>query len=331
MSFENKAFALARDWLSAKSGHVLLISGAKGAGKRALAARISQSILCETPEDAQACGHCAACRYFLAGNHPDYFLLSLEDGEKNIKVAAVREHLLADTIRQPQLGKYKAYVIEADGLNEQGQNALLKTLEEPPPYAYFILTISAEEKLLPTVRSRVVPLRLAPLSAKEMQAALSEKGQHVDASMSRILTSLTNGSLGQAIELLESPWFFELRADLWQHMQTWPKLQRYLLLTEEFNFLNSEKEHYGEIMQILQSLLRDLLALRTGADPKSLVNQDFSASLQHFHKQNYYDGAALEALLTELGKMNLGRQVNENFEMSVCNLMLEFERLRLGR
>lgn len=330
MPFANKASKQAQEWLTARSGQVLLISGAKGAGKRALAAEIAQSLLCESPIEAQACGQCAACRYFLAGNHPDYFVLSPNAGDKNIKVAAVREQLVSDTFLQPQIGLAKVYIIEADYLNEQGQNALLKTLEEPPAYAYFILTVAAEEKLLPTVRSRVVPLRLMPLTTVEMHSALLKSGHDVDLARAGMLSALTGGSPGQAVELLESPWFMSLRSDLWLHFQNWPLQPRYLLLIEEFNFLNGEKDHYTEILQLLHAFLRDLLALKKGADPKSLVNQDFTAELLAFHRKSFYDAAGLQSLLDEVAKMSHGQEVNENFEMAVCNLLLLFEKLHLA-
>lgn len=327
MPFLNKASSQAHEWLAAKSGQVLLISGARGAGKRALATEIAQSILCESPIEAQACGQCAACRYFMSGNHPDCFVLSPNEGEKNIKVAAVREQLVSDTFLQPQIGHAKVYIIEADHLNEQGQNALLKTLEEPPDYCYFILTVAAEEKLLPTVRSRVVPIRIMPLTAAELQAALLNSGRELDLDEAGVLRSLSGGSPGQALDLVESPWFMGLRSDLWLHLQNWPLQPRYILLTEEFNFLNAEKEHYAEILQILHAFLRDLLALKKGAAAQSLINQDLATEMLGFHRKGYFDAAALQVLLDELAQMSRGRQVNENFEMAVCNLLLLFEKL----
>lgn len=326
-----KAFDQAKTWLRHKSGQVLLISGAPGSGKHALARDLAQSILCETPIEGQACGSCTACRYFMAQSHPDFVSLAAAEGEKTLKVAQIREQLMTDVIRQPQIGRSKVYLISADGLNEQGQNALLKTLEEPPPYAYLILTISSEEKLLPTVRSRVVPLRLMPLSASDLRAALAECGRHVDEKQAALLAALSNGAAGKALALLESSWFMELRADLWTHLQTWPRLPRYLLLTQEFDFLNAEKERYRECIQILQSFLRDLFALTKKASADQLLNQDLAQSLEDFHRQGHYGASALEHLLQRLDGMQEGLKVNENFEMAVCSLLLDFAEQKIDK
>jgi DNA polymerase-3 subunit delta' len=90
------------------------------------------------------------------GVHPDYRELELQEKEKVIPVDAVRQRIGADLYHQPQLGMRKVYLVDADALNEQGQNALLKSLEEPPPYAIFLLTALSARHLLPTIVSRAV-------------------------------------------------------------------------------------------------------------------------------------------------------------------------------
>lgn len=329
MPLQNDLFERVKASLAAHSSQAFLISGAKGAGKLKAARHIAQYILCEAPLETQACGQCAACRYFLAGNHPDFYSLEPAPEEKLIKVAAVRESLLSDTVMKPQFGKSKVYIIAADYLNEQGQNALLKTLEEPPPYAFFILTVQAAEKLLPTVRSRVIPLHIPALKPQEMQTALAEAGYTIDLQEAAMLTALSDGAAGQAEELLASPWFMELRSELIEHLLQWPLKPRYLLLTEEFEFFNAEKEHYDELLRIMMSVLRDLLALQTGAGQEQLLNRDFADALHKFTRQKHYDVVGLQAISAELELMQRGREVNENFEMSVCELLLQFEKYRL--
>ncbi len=324
MPLHHKATEQARIWIRNKSGQALLISGAPGSGKQALAKDLAQSILCQNTKDGQACGSCAACRYFIARSHPDYIEMLPAEGEKTLKVAQIREQVLSDVIKKPQIGQSKVYLISADALNEQGQNALLKTLEEPPPYVYIILTIASEEKLLPTVRSRVQPLKLMPLSTEDLQKCLAHSGQSVDLEQAVLLNALSNGAPGKALAILESSWFMELRADLWEHFSSWSRLPRHLLLTQEFDFLNAEKERYGEVILILQSFLRDLLALTKGAALDQVINRDLVKGLDQVRREASYDTADLEHLLLRLDNMQRGRQVNENFEMAVCALLLDF-------
>lgn len=314
------------DWLAERRGQALLICGAEGSGKLTLARWLAEALLCEAGGAEGACGHCPACRYLAAGSHPDLTLLEAEAGDKSIKVAAVREKVVADLIRLPQIGASKVYLIDADLLNEQGQNALLKSLEEPPPYAYFILRASSEKRLADTLRSRVVPLRLLPLAAADLRAALAQNGREVDEAQARMLCALGGGAPGQALELLNSEWFTELRAELWQRFQSWFDLPLHVLLSEEFAFFNAERERYPQILGMLQSFLRDWLALLGGASRARLINADLADELERLARRGR-SREPLLSLLDKLARMQRGREVNENFEMAVCAFLYQ---LHLG-
>ena len=179
--------------------HFYLISGPQGSGKRTLARLLAQAIMCEHPD--RPCGKCAACRKILASTHPD--LITVEDPEhKNIPVRMVRDIRETVFIR-PNEGSRKIYLFPQD-MGVEGQNALLKVLEEPPAYGVFILLADNPEKILPTVRSRCTELALSAVSPQELLPWLTAKcpdaaRDDLDAAIAR-----SGGYPGQALALLQS-------------------------------------------------------------------------------------------------------------------------------
>ena len=192
---QNLAESLAKNHIS----HFYLISGPRGAGKQTLAKLLAQAILCQGKR--KPCGSCESCRKLQSGNHPDF--ITVEDPEhKNVAVKIVRA-FREDVFIRPNESDYKIYLFPQD-LGIEGQNALLKILEEPPQYGVFLLLTDNPEKLLPTVRSRCTELKLLPLPEKTLMAYLSarfpDKGQEDLAAAA----ARSGGFLGQALELLET-------------------------------------------------------------------------------------------------------------------------------
>ena len=179
--------------------HFYLISGPKGSGKHTLAGLLAAAILCHDP--MKPCLRCHACRRVMENNHPDF--ITVEDPEhKNVAVKIVRE-FREDMFILPNESDYKIYLFPQE-LGTEGQNALLKILEEPPSYGVFILLTDNPEKLLPTVRSRCTELKLQALPADILRSQLAHDfpdaaAEDIDAAIVR-----SGGFLGQARELLES-------------------------------------------------------------------------------------------------------------------------------
>lgn len=149
-----------------KLPHALLFSGPAGSGQLEAAAELAQTLFCRQPKEGEPCGACPDCRQVLSGGHADYFVLKPEEGHA-LKIEPVRE-LMARAAFKPFQAPAKVLVIDqAHAMNDVAQNAILKTLEEPPAHTYFILISHANEKLLPTIRSRAQTLHFMP-RAQEM-------------------------------------------------------------------------------------------------------------------------------------------------------------------
>lgn len=179
--------------------HFYLISGPKGSGKHTLARLLASALMCE--EDSRPCGKCAACRKIMANTHPDF--ITVDDPEhKNVAVRIIREAREGMFIR-PNEGQRKIYLFPQE-MGIEGQNALLKILEEPPSYGVFIILSDNPEKLLTTVRSRCTELALTPVDPSVLRPWLAER--FPDASSEDLEAAIRRGGgyPGQALEILES-------------------------------------------------------------------------------------------------------------------------------
>lgn len=144
-----------------KVSHAYILNGEKGSGKKLLANLFAMSLQCQNlQEDGDACGECQSCKQAAHGNQPDIKIISHEK-PGSISVDEIREQINQDIVIKPYSSKHKVYIMpDADLMTVQAQNALLKTLEEPPQYAVILLLTENAEVLLPTIRSRCVMLKL---------------------------------------------------------------------------------------------------------------------------------------------------------------------------
>jgi len=181
-----------------RASHFYLISGPAGSGKRTLARLLSAAILCTG--ETKPCLHCNHCRKAMADTHPDKITVTDPD-HKNVAVKLVRQ-MRDDLFVRPNEGDKKIYIFPQE-LGIEGQNALLKTLEEPPGYGVFILLSDNPEKLLPTIRSRATELRLSALDTDILKTELRRRFPDADVATLEAGAERSGGYLGQALTLLE--------------------------------------------------------------------------------------------------------------------------------
>ena len=178
--------------------HFYLISGPEGSGKHTLAKLLTAAILCRAED--KPCGRCGPCRKVLEGNHPD--VITVDDPDhKTVAVKIVRD-AREDVFIRPNEADFKIYLFPQE-LGIEGQNTLLKILEEPPKHGVFILLTDNPDKLLPTVRSRCTELALQALDADTLCRALAREFPDRSEEDLRAAAVRSGGWLGQARVLLD--------------------------------------------------------------------------------------------------------------------------------
>ncbi len=191
--------------------HGLIFAGKTGVGKATTAAALAATFLCPRAADARPCGQCESCRGMAHDNHPDYHVITKElirVIDKNSKAKAIdlsvkviRPALIEPAYRKPLLNHGKVFIIEqADLMNAPAQNALLKTLEEPPGRTLIVLLSDQPESLLPTIRSRTQTVRFANLDRPLIEQQLIQRG--IDPGRAPLAAGLADGSLGLALQWL---------------------------------------------------------------------------------------------------------------------------------
>ena len=191
-----------------KISHAYILTGEAGMGRKSIARAFAMTLLCEKGGSEQ-CMSCHSCKQILAGSHPDLIYLSHEK-PASIGVDDIREQVNDTIMIRPYSSYYKVYIIdEAEKMTVQAQNALLKTIEEPPSYAVMILITTNEEAFLPTILSRCVKLKLKPLRDTTVKAFLTEH-LGIPEKDADIYAAFARGNLGRAIHIASSEEFKEL-------------------------------------------------------------------------------------------------------------------------
>ena len=281
---------LARSIGAGHISHFYLISGPAGSGKRTLARLLSAAILCRG--QGKPCLSCGPCRKVLAGNHPD--LITVEDPEhKNVAVKIVRQ-TREDMFVRPNESDYKIYIFPQE-LGVEGQNALLKILEEPPAYGVFILLTDNPEKLLPTVRSRCTELALTAVPEKILRQHLTLAYPKASAEDIAAAIQRSGGYLGQAKEMLEEgEGVPQQTVDFIRVYAARNALGLVQVLTPMEKW---KRDALIEILRSWQELMEQALACRAGLPVPSALARDLSqgrsapelmAALKALQKATHY-------------------------------------------
>ena len=200
---------------------VLLLIGPPSTGKTTLALDLAAGLLCAAGDgEARPCRACRACRLVASGTHQDLHRLAPEGSGRQVRIGdpgdpepGTVRHLIRELARLPVEGRHRVAVIEgAHRMNEDAQNALLKTLEEPPAGATLILCADEPERLLPTVRSRAATLRLGPLGIRAIEGLLGERG--IDPPRAARLARLAGGRPGLALAYAAAPQAVDAREEI---------------------------------------------------------------------------------------------------------------------
>ncbi len=268
---------LSRALSQGKLSHCYLLCGPSGSGKHTLAQAIAAAMQC-TGHNAP-CGVCNACRKVFSGNHPDV-ITCVDPKHKQFGVESART-ICADAYIRPNEGAYKIYIFPQEW-NLAAQNAFLKLIEEPPPYAVFLLLSSNPDQLLPTVRSRCQELRLSPLPEATLLQALKQQFPDRTEADYRAAISVSSGYLGQALAMMAEG---KLSARTAQFAQCYAQHDGLGLLALLIDMEKQKRDDFCAELErwkgLLYQALRCAAGLPGGEEAQRIANQREKAELLH--------------------------------------------------
>ncbi|MCE5210719.1 MAG: DNA polymerase III subunit delta' [Deltaproteobacteria bacterium] len=254
-------------------GHAYLFSGIQSIGKRTLALEFIKAINCEKADALHdSCGECASCRKIRHESHPDVF--SVEADGQFIRIASIRQ-IQERTKCKPLEARKRAFIIDdADKMNEEAANALLKMLEEPSPSNILILVTTRPYSMLQTIISRCQHMRFNPLASEAVARFLVARAG-MDNQKAALLAALSGGSVGNALELNKED-IVAYRTELLTLLSRTSREDPFSLINFA-SFLGQKKKEIRQGLNILNSFFRDVLIFREVGKKEILINQDKSS------------------------------------------------------
>lgn len=297
--------------------HAYILNGERGSGKKMLANLFAMTLLCETG-DNEPCGKCHSCKQAESGNHPDIIRVTHEK-PNSISVDDIRTQVNNTVDIKPYQGPYKVYIIpQADMMTPQAQNAILKTIEEPPSYAVFLLLTENAETLLPTINSRCVMLKLRNIKDTLIKKYLMENLEIPDYKAD-MCTAFAQGNMGRAIMLANSDHFNEIREEAVQLLKHIHEMELNEIVAAVKN-ISVYKLEITDYLDIIMIWYRDVLLYKATKEIDKVVFKDQLQSIKEQARKSSYEG--IELILESLEKAKARLKANVNFDLVMELLFL---------
>ena len=299
---------------AARSGHIshaYLIEGPSGMGKRLIAKTFAAALMCEA-SGAEPCCECRSCRRVMSGNQTDLIQVTHEKPQL-VRVEDIRRQVISDTAIRPD-SRYKVYIIDdAEKMNEAAQNALLKTIEEPPAYVVIILLAANRSTLLPTILSRCICLEMKPVPFDEITAFITEQ-TGAESQKARLCASFAQGVPGKALMLAQSEDFISLRDAAVGLVKRIDEIDP-VEMGREIRRINTFHMEPNDYLDLLMVWYRDLLRFKATQDPDGLIFPDELSEIRRQASLTSYNG--IMAVLEGLDKAKERLRANVNYDLTM--------------
>ena len=264
-----------------KVSHAYVFIGPAGVGKKSTAINFAKALNCLSLKDEEPCGLCVQCKKIGSGNHPDVLTFSPPKEDSSFSIDSIRA-ITRDIGLRPYEGRKKVYVLEgADSMKHAAQNALLKTLEEPPSDSVLILLSENINALLSTIQSRSKRVRFFPLVPEVIEKILVDNYK-LDKDKARLLSRLSSGELDKALKYNDEDFFKKRKCII-------DGLKDGVLLDSDLEGLS--KSELRLALDIMLTWYRDILITKAGVDaPSALVNVDRLDLIRDEAKRSSFEG-----------------------------------------
>lgn len=301
-----------------KVSHAYILNGEKGAGKKTLASVVAKSLQCESGE-ADPCNTCKSCLQVESGNQPDIIWINHEKPNV-ISVDEIREQIVNDIDLKPYSSRYKLYIIpDAQLMNSQAQNALLKTLEEPPEYAIIMLLTNNVDRFLPTILSRCIVLNFKPVEPLDVIEYLTTQIEGVDLPTARFCTDFAQGNLGKAVRLAISPEYKEIKEDSVRLLRQIDSMEMDEVI-DAVKQMGKYKLDVTDYIDIMTMWFRDILMVKISNSPNKIIFKDEYSTMRKQASRVSYEG--VEEILEALNKLKIRLEANVNFDIAMELMLL---------
>lgn len=300
-----------------KVSHAYILNGPDKSGKMMLAAAFAQALQCEK-KGTEGCMECHSCRQADSHNHPDIKYLTHEK-INTISVDDIRKQINQDIVSKPYASPYKIYIVdEAEKMNQQAQNALLKTIEEPPAYAVILLLTTNADTFLPTILSRCIRLNLKPAADEKIREYLMKHYQIPDY-QAEISVAFAQGNVGKAVQLASSDHFNELKDSAVQLVKRIKNVDVYEL-GEVIKQISEYKLSINDYLDIMMVWYRDVLMYKATMDINGLIFKEHIYDIKKQASNSSYHG--IQKILKALDKAKIRLNANVNFDIVMELLLL---------
>lgn len=306
-----------------KISHAYIIQGEKYAGKKMIADIFARALQCEAGEN-KPCNQCRSCKQAINRNHPDIIYVSHEKPNV-ISVDNIRDQINGDIAIKPYSGAHKIYIMDdAQKMNQQAQNALLKTLEEPPEYAVILLLATNVEMMLQTILSRCVVMNIKSVSNETIKQYLMEN-VHIPDYLATVCASFARGNIGRAAQLALNAEFDAMKGDMLNMVKTVKNMEFYQMSQLAKN-IEEKKYDLNDFFDLCMIWYRDVLLVKSSNDRKHII---FTEELSQLKKQaSAYSYQAIEHILSEIEHARSRWKSNVNLQLTIETLLLELQKAK---
>lgn len=306
-----------------KISHAYLIQGEKLSGKRMIADIFARALQCEC-DMGRPCNQCRSCKQAINGNHPD--IIYIEHEKPNvISVDNIRQQINGDIAIKPYSSPYKIYIMdEAEKMNVQAQNALLKTLEEPPEYAVILLLTTRAEAMLPTILSRCVLLDTKPVPDDWIKNYLMQRVQIPDYRAS-VCASFARGNLGRAIELASNEEFDRMKSSVLGTMKSIADMEINQMAAEAKK-ITEEKFDKEDYLDLCFIWYRDVLLYKAcgalGGKNYMIFKEELTDIANAAQRYSY---ESIEQIIHSIERARSRIKANVNFDLTMELMFMDMK------